>query len=84
MLTLQGLRAKTQWMTDQLRQKAIESTIERFKEAARIYYRQGYDNGESSALVRELMELGVELDYITDIEFAIRDEVEAENEAEEE
>ena len=80
MMTLQGLRMKTEWMMNQMHQKAVEDTIERFKKAARIYYQQGYDNGETVSLVRELIDLGVDQGYIIDLEFEIRDEVELKGE----
>lgn len=80
MVTLQGLRMKTEWMMNQMHQKAVEDTIERFKKAARIYYQHGYDNGETVSLVRELMDLGVDQGYIIDLEFEIRDEVELKGE----
>ncbi len=80
MMTLQGLRMKTEWMMNQMHQKAVEDTIERFKKAARIYYLQGYDNGETVSLVRELIDLGVDQGYIIDLEFEIRDEVELKGE----
>ena len=81
MITFQGLRMKTEAMMEQMRRNAIDYTIDQFKKAARTYYQQGYDNGETVKLVRELMDLGVDLEIISDIEFQIRDEVEAEGEA---
>lgn len=75
MVTLQDLSEKTYYMMEQMRQNAIDSTIAKFKDAARSYYRNGCDNGETRNLVRELLDLGVDLDAITDIEFEIREEI---------
>lgn len=73
MYTLSAMSIKTNWMIEQIRYEAIEATIAKFEDACHNYYKNGCDNGESARLVRELMDLGVDLDYITDIEFAIRD-----------
>lgn len=77
-VTLQGLRMKTEAMMEEIRRRAIDDTIEKFKEAARTYYQRGYDNGETVKLVHDLMDLGVPQEAIIDIEFSIRDEVEEE------
>ena len=73
MWTLSTASTKTNWMMEQIRYEAIEATVAKFEDACHNYYKNGYDNGESVRLVKELMDLGVDLDYITDIEFAIRD-----------
>lgn len=73
MWTLSTVSLRTNWMMEQIRANAIEATIAEFEKACHNYYKNGYDNGESAKLVKELMDLGVDLDYITDIEFSIRD-----------
>lgn len=80
MLTIQGIMMKTEAMMEQIRINAIEYTYEKFKAAARRYYTQGYDNGESVALIKELEELGANMEVVFDTDLSIRDEVEAEAE----
>lgn len=75
MITLQGLRMKTEAMMEQMRRDAIDQTFEQFKAAARRYYTQGYDNGESVALIHELENLGANMDVVFDADLEIRDSV---------
>lgn len=82
MMTIQGLMMKTDYMMEQIRLQAVEHTIEEFKKAAYRYYRQGYDNGETVALIKELKELGADDEYVTDLDLSIMDEVMAEQEGE--
>ena len=76
MFTLQDLQMKTECMMEQIRRNAIDTTIEEFKEAVKRYYTNGYDNGETIKLVKELEELGVYMEVIFDIDWNIREEVE--------
>lgn len=73
MYTLSASVMKTNYIIEQIRMDAIDATLSEFESACHNYYKNGYDNGESACLVKELMDLGVDLDYITDIEFSIRD-----------
>lgn len=73
---LWDLRMKTAYMMEEMRRRAIDTTVEQMKEAARRYYRQGYDNGELTASIRELEELGANMEMVVEIELAVRDEVE--------
>lgn len=61
-------------MMEQLRRIAIDTTFERFCEAARNYYGKGWDNGELSILVRELMDLGANPEVLLDKELEIMEE----------
>ena len=74
MFTLSTMSLKTNAMMEQIRLNAINYTIEQFKEAARNYYTNGYDNGETVKLIHELEELGVDDDYIFDLDWNIREE----------
>lgn len=76
MFTLQDLQMKTECMMEQIRRNAIDATIKEFKQAAKRYYTDGYDNGETIKLVKELEELGVYMEVIFDIDWNIREEVE--------
>jgi len=75
MFTIQGLMMKSEAIMEQIRINAIEHTFEQFKEAARRYYTQGYDNGESVALIKELERLGANMEVVFDTDLDIRDEV---------
>ena len=75
MFTIQGLMMKSGAIMEQIRINAIEDTFEKFKEAARRYYTQGYDSGESVALIKELEQLGANMEVVFDTDLSIRDEV---------
>jgi hypothetical protein len=74
MLTFQGIMMRTQYITEQLRRNAIDETLEQFKTAARAYYTNGYDNGETVKLIKELESLGADMDVVYDIDYNIREE----------
>lgn len=74
-MTLQGLRMKTDWMMEEIRRAAIDDTFEKFKAAARKYYSEGCDNGETVKLIRELETLGANMEIVFDTDLSIRDEV---------
>lgn len=80
MRTFQGMRMRTDWMMEQLRRQAIDETWKKWEAAAFNYYRQGYDNGESVKLIKELERLGANSEAIIDRDLEIRDEVELEKE----
>lgn len=73
MMTLSEMTMKTNWMMEMMRQNAIVNTIEKFKAACHSYYKNGYDNGETVQLVKELEKLGLDIDEIADIESEIRE-----------
>ena len=74
-MTLQGLRMKTEYMMAVIRERAVEDALKKFKAAAEAYYRNGCDNGETVALIHKLEELGVDPEYIFELDFDIRDRV---------
>ena len=75
MFTIHELRMKTEAMMERMRRNAIDATFERFKEAAYKYYAQGYDNGELEAIIKELEELGANMEEVLDADLAIMEEV---------
>ncbi len=75
MITIQDLMLDTKAKMEQMRRNAIDDTFAKFKEASRRYYTQGYDNGETVALVKELEALGANMEMVFDEDLAIRDEV---------
>lgn len=75
MFTIQELMMRSEAIMEQIRIDAIEYTFEQFKEAARRYYTQGYDNGEAVALIKELEKLGANMEIVFDTDLSIRDEV---------
>lgn len=75
MKTLQGMRMKTECMMEQMRINAINDTFEKFKEADRHYYKTSEGGKEVTKLIKELEELGANMEYITETDLQIRDEV---------
>ena len=75
MLTLQGMRMRTEYMMEQMRINAIEDTFEKWKAAVRNYYTVGYDNGETTKFYKELERLGADTEILIDEDFKIREEV---------
>ena len=75
LITLQGMRQRTEWMMQEIQRQTVEETYAKWEEAARKYYRQGYDNGESVKLLKELESLGVDAEYLIERDLDIRDEV---------
>lgn len=75
MLTLQGMREKTNYMMEQMRRNAIDSTLEKFKAADRHYYKTSCGGDEVTKLYKELESLGANMEYIVEIDLQIRDEV---------
>lgn len=73
---LMDLTMKTHYMMEHIRRRAIDDTLEKFKVAARNYYTQGYDNGETVKLVKELEELGANMDMVAELDIDIMCEVE--------
>ena len=79
MITLSEMSLKTQYMMEQMRLQAIEDTFNKYREALKNYYTQGYDNGESVKYYKELEELGVEFEVLFETDMEIRDSVYNEN-----
>ena len=75
MRTLQGMRLKTDYMMEQMRINAINETFEKFKEADRHYYETSEGGKEVTKLIKDLEELGANMEYITEVDLQIRDEV---------
>ena len=74
-ITLQGMRQRTEWMMQEIQRQAVEETYAKWEEAARKYYRQGYDDGESTRLYKELESLGADMEWLIERDLEIRDEV---------
>lgn len=60
---------------EQMRVRAIEETFEKFKEADRRYYETSEGGAEVTKLIKELESMGANMDYVTDVDLQIRDEV---------
>lgn len=74
MLSFQGMRMRTEYMMERIRQDAIAETVAKFQDAARRYYTQGCDSGETVKLIKDLEELGVSQDVVFELEWQIREE----------
>ena len=75
MFTIQGMMMKTEYMMEQIRQNAIDHTVEQFKVAARHYYETCEGGAELTKLIKELEKLGANMDEVLDLDLSIRDEV---------
>lgn len=76
MLTIQGLRMKTQYMIERMHEDAVAYTLDKFKVADRHYYETGCGGRLVTDLIHELEDkLGVDPEYIVELDLAIRDEV---------
>ena len=75
MRTLQDMKMKTEYMMEQMRINAINDTLEKFKEAAKHYYETSEGGKEVTKLIKELEELGANMEYVTEVDLQIRDEV---------
>lgn len=75
MRTLQGMRMNVDYMMEQIRINAINDTFEKFKKADRRYYETSEGGSEVTRLIKELEELGANMEYITEVDLQIRDEV---------
>lgn len=76
-MTMSRMAMKTSWMMEEMRRNAINETFETYKKLIRDYYTNGYDvtGGELDKTIRELEELGANMDVVLETEFQIRDEV---------
>lgn len=73
MLTFQGMRERTNYMMEAMRECAIMDTYEKWKAATHHYYSQGYDNGETTKYYKELEKLGANMDVLFELDLEIRD-----------
>ena len=75
MRTLQEMRMNVDYMMEQIRINAINDTFEKFKKADRHYYETSEGGSEVTKLIKELEELGANMEYITEVDLEIRNEV---------
>ena len=75
MKTLQEMRMKTEYMIEQIRIDAINETFEKFKKADKHYYETSEGGKEVTKLIKELEELGANMEYVTEVDLQIRDKV---------
>lgn len=76
MLTLQGLRMKTEYMMEEIRQRAVAASLEKLRTALRRYYETCEGGDECTRLIRELEDdLGVDPEEIFEIDWQIREQV---------
>lgn len=78
MYTLSKYAMRTNAIINAIYEDAFEETYRKWKKALRNYYTNGYDNGETTKLYKELEALGADMDELFDEEFAIRERVEEE------
>jgi adenylosuccinate synthase len=75
MRTLQGMRMNVDYMMEQIRINAINDTFEKFKKADRHYYETSKGGDEVTKFIKELEELGANMEYVTEVDLQIRDDV---------
>lgn len=75
MRTFQGMRMKTEYIMEQIRIQSIEDTFEKFKEADRHYYRTSEGGADVTRLIKELENMGANMEVIIDTDLTIRNEV---------
>lgn len=75
MRTLQGMKMNVDYMMEQIRVNAINDTFEKFKKADRHYYETSEGGSEVTKLIKELEELGANMEYVIETDLQIRDEV---------
>ena len=75
MRTLQGMRMNVDYMMEQMRINAINNTFEKFKKADKHYYETSEGGDEVTKLIKELEELGANMEYVIDVDLQIRNEV---------
>ena len=74
-ITFESMMARTEYMMQEIRRKAINETLEKFREANRTYYRTCMGGGEAAMLYKELECLGVDPEYLVEEDLRIRSEV---------
>lgn len=75
MRTFQEMRMNVDYMMEQIRINAINDTFEKFKQADRHYYETSDGGDEVTKLFKELEGLGANMEYITEVDLEIRNEV---------
>ena len=75
MRTLQGMKMNVDYMMEQIRINAINDTFEKFKKADKHYYKTSEGGSEVTKLIKELEALGANMEYITEVDLQIRNEV---------
>ena len=75
MRTFQEMRMNVDYMMEQIRINAINDTFEKFKKAARYYYETSENGSEVTKLIKELEELGANMEYVIEADLEIRNEV---------
>lgn len=75
MRTLQGMRMNVDYMMEQIRINAINDTFEKFKKADRHYYETCEGGNEVTKLMKELEKLGANMEYVTEVDLQIRNDV---------
>lgn len=75
MRTLQSMRMNTDYMMEQIKINAINDTFEKFKKADKHYYETSEGGSEVTKLIKELEELGANMEYVTEVDLQIRDEI---------
>lgn len=64
---------RTNQMIEQMRLDFIADTFAKARIAGDKYYRQGYDNGEYVALIKELDKYGADPDEVFDTDWELRE-----------
>lgn len=83
MLTIQGLRMKTEYMMEEIRRRAVADSVEKLRAALRRYYTTCEGGDECTRLIREMEDdLGVDPEEIFEIDWQIREQVAAEQQEE--
>ena len=72
-MTLSTMSMRVNYMMATMRENAIADTWEKFVDADRHYYRTTEGGDKVTALIHELIELGVDEDAIFDKDLDIRD-----------
>lgn len=75
MRTLQEMRMNVDYIMEQIRINAINDTFDKFKKADRHYYETSEGGSEVTKLIKELEALGANMEYITEVDLEIRNEV---------
>ena len=63
------------YMMEQMRIDSINEIFEKFKEADRHYYKTSEGGREVTKLLKDLEELGANMEYVIEVDLQIRDEV---------
>ena len=72
--TLSAYAVRTNWIMEQIRQNALKDTIEKCKIECHRYYSMETEGSsrEFEKLIRELLDLGMPIDEVYDLEEEIR------------